>query len=53
MQGMIGTESTLGMGTVFWIELDSGVSPHLEIKRAESVSPTAPRSQLLLYVEEP
>ena len=58
MLGMIGVTSTVGTGSVFWIELVADVDPHLELGDAESVNAaqtavhTGPRPRLLLYVED-
>lgn len=58
MQGKIGAESTIGSGSVFWIELIHDTTHHEEyIKAANTViaaSPVSarPEKRLLLYVED-
>ncbi|CAN5840094.1 hypothetical protein BH11VER1_BH11VER1_37390 [soil metagenome] len=58
MQGMIGVESMVGRGSVFWIELLADVDPHAGFIKAagtaflESKIPVNQRSRLLLYIED-
>ncbi len=58
MQGAIGAESTVGAGSVFWIELIHDTDPHAEYIKAISTSMAASqiqagsRTRLLLYVED-
>ena len=58
MEGTIGAQSTVGAGSVFWIELGVDLDPHAEFIEAicttliETPRPAGTRSRLLLYVED-
>ena len=58
MDGVIGVESNLGEGSVFWCELNSAEAPRLEEERNETEASAPPQSsatgqpRTLLYVED-
>ena len=58
MGGSIGVVSTVGVGSVFWIELNATAAPHIDVEEATSAAapqlqaPAGSDLRTLLYVED-